>query len=104
MIDCCGKLDAAARHVGMLGFGGDEGGRRNLLRCFAHRHTIGGDTAGGNRGLRSRTAFEQAARDQQAIGAFSAGHGCNYTTVMAGLAPVISTIVALVSNRPERPA
>ena len=68
------KLDAAARHVGMLGRGGDDGRGRNCLRCLAHQHAVGGHQARGNRGLGAGAALEQAARDQKAICAFSGGH------------------------------
>ena len=82
MIERGGKLDAAARHIGVLGRGGDDGGGGDFLGGFANRDAVGGHPAGGDRGLRPRAAIEQAARDQQAIGSFAMGHGCNYTTVM----------------------
>src|SRR5580698_5392484 len=74
MIECRRKLDAAARHIRMLGLGGDDRGGRDCLRRLAHRHAVGGHQARGNRGLGAGAAFEQAARDQQAICAFSGGH------------------------------
>ncbi len=72
------KLDPAARHIGV--------GRRRLdgsvgsdrVRSLAHRNAIGGDEASRDCGLRPRAAFEQAARHQQAIGAFSGGHRDDY--------------------------
>ena len=74
MIERGRKLDAAARHIRMLGLGRDDRGRRNLLRRLAHRHAVGGHQAGGNCGLGAGAAFEQAARDQETIGTFSGGH------------------------------
>ena len=74
MIERGCKLDAAARHIRMLGRGGDDRGGRNCLRRLAHRHAVGGHQARGNRGLGAGAAFEQAARDQQPICAFSGGH------------------------------
>ena len=68
------KLDAAARHIRMLGLGCDDRGGRDCLRRLAHRHAVGGHQARGNRSLGAGAAIEQAARDQQAICAFSDGH------------------------------
>src|SRR5580658_9117352 len=74
MIEGGCKLDAAARHIRMLGLGRDDRGGRNCLRRLAHRHAVGGHQARGNRSLGAGAAFEQAARDQQSICAFSDGH------------------------------
>jgi len=68
------KLDAAARYIRMLGLGGNDRGGRNFLRRLAYRHAVGGHQARGNRGLGAGAAFEQAARDQQAICTFSGVH------------------------------
>ena len=59
----------------MLGCGFDRGGRRDRVRRLAHRRPVGGHPAGGDGGLRPGAAFEQAARDQKAIGALAGGHG-----------------------------
>ncbi len=75
MIERGGKLDAAARDIRVLGLRRDRRQRRDLLRSLAHRHAVGSHEAGRDRGLRPRPALKQAARDQQAIGAFSGGHG-----------------------------
>ena len=104
MIERGGKLDAAARHIGVLGLGGDDGGGGHFLRGFANGDAVGGHASGGDRGLRPRAAVEQAARDQQAIGSFAMGHGCNYTTVMAGLVPAIHAFGSAMSLRRGCPA
>ena len=75
MIERGGELDAAARHIGVLGRSGDDRGGGNSFGGFAHGLSVGGYPAGGNRGLRPRPAVEQAARDQQPIGSFFGGHG-----------------------------
>ncbi len=75
MIERRRKLDAAARDIRMLGLGLDQRGGGDFLRGLAHRRAVGGDPAGGDRGLRAGAALEQAARDQQAIGALARGHG-----------------------------
>src|SRR5580700_6479903 len=74
MIERGCKLDPATRHVRMLGLGRDDRGGRNCLRRLAYRHAVGGHQARGNRSLGAGAALEQAARDQQAICAFSDGH------------------------------
>ena len=71
MIERRGKLDAAARHVGVLGLGRDDGCGGDCIGRFADEHAVGGHPAGGDRGLRPGAAFEQAARDQEAIGSFA---------------------------------
>src|SRR5579862_1317123 len=72
------KLDAAARYVWMFGLRHDIGGRRNLLRCLAHRYAIGNHQARGNGGLCPGAALKQATRDQEAIGTVSNGHARDY--------------------------
>jgi hypothetical protein len=48
---------------------------RNLLGWLAYAHAVSADQARGNSGLGPGAAFEQATRDQKAIGTFSAHHG-----------------------------
>ena len=79
------KLDAAARHVRVLGRGLDGRRSGNLFGGFAQRHAVGADQACGNRRLGAGAAFKQAAGDQQPIGALF-GHRF-ILRVMAGLVP-----------------
>ena len=44
---------------------------RNLLGWLPYAHAVSGDQARGNSGLGPSAAFEQATRDQKAIGTFS---------------------------------
>ena len=69
------ELDAAARHPGEGGLRAQRRVDGDLIGWLAHRRLVGGDEAGGDRGLRLGAAFEQATLDEQAIGAQARGHG-----------------------------
>ena len=70
------KLDAAPRDKGMRGLGLQHGVGGNGFGWFCHRLFVGHHEAGFDGGPRPRAAFEQAAFDQQHIGAFAGrGHG-----------------------------
>ena len=71
-----GKLDAAARHVGVRGLGLQHGVGRNGLGRFCDLPVVGRHETRRDGGLRTRAALEQATLDQQDIGAFAGrGHG-----------------------------
>jgi hypothetical protein len=74
LIQRAGKFDAAARHPGMRGFCNDLGIIRKGFRCFRDLLAIGNDAACFDSGLRPRTAFEQAALNQQDVCALAFGH------------------------------
>ena len=71
MIERGGELHPAARDVRMRRRRAQRGIDRDLLRRLAHRRVVGGDQPGRDRGLRLGAAVEQAALDQQAIGALA---------------------------------
>ena len=73
LLQRAGQLDAAARHQGMRRLRLQRRVGGECLRRLQDRLVIGGDKAGFDRGLRPRTAFEQAALDQQQIGALAGG-------------------------------
>jgi hypothetical protein len=74
MIERSGELDAAARHIGVLWCCGELGARRNFVRGFSYHHAVGMHEAGGDGRLRLGAAVEQAALDEQAIGAHARAH------------------------------
>ena len=55
----------------MRGLGLQHGIRGKAVGGFEHRLAVGGHVAGLNRGLGPGAAFEQAALDQQQVGAFA---------------------------------
>src|SRR5215468_12217358 len=75
MIERGRELHAAARHPRVSRHGVQRCIDRDLVRRPADQDVIGGDEAGRNRSLRLGTAREQAALDQQAIGAQTWRHG-----------------------------
>ena len=74
MIERRGELHPAARDVRMRRCRAQARIHRDRLRCLAHGDVVGDDQAGRDRGLRLGAAVEQAALDQQAIGALAGGH------------------------------
>ena len=68
------KLDAAARHPRVLGLCLDLRVGRNFVGGLQDDFAAGCHQSGGNRSLCAGAAFEQAARDQQAVGALPFGH------------------------------
>ena len=81
MVERRRELHAAARDVRMRRARAQARVDRDLLGGLAHRRVVGADQAGFDRGLRLGAAFEQAALDQQAIGAL-AGGSCGTRVVM----------------------
>ncbi len=68
-----GKLDPAARDVGVRRLGLDHRVLRDGFRGLYHLLVVGGDEAGLDRRARPRPALEQAALDQQNIRALAGG-------------------------------
>lgn len=73
MIECGLKLEGAARDPRMLARGFEPRIRRDRLRGLAQGDAVGRDKSGRNRGLRSCAALEQAAFDEDDIGALARG-------------------------------
>jgi len=68
------ELDAAARDPGERGLGRDRRIDGDLLGGLAHGGAVGGDAAGRDGGLGLGAAVEEAARDQEQVGALAGGH------------------------------
>src|SRR3954470_13952582 len=71
LLERAGELHAAARNIGMRGLGQQFGVRRNGLRWLGHQLAVADDQTGFDRGPRAGSAFEQAALDQQNVGALA---------------------------------
>ena len=74
MIERGGKLHPAARDPGVGRLRAQHGVGGNLVGGLADRDIVGDDPAGRDGGLRLGPALEQAALDQQAIGAHALCH------------------------------
>ena len=75
MIECRRELHAAARHIGMRGAAASIAASMAISsEGFATGTAVGGDQPGRDCGLRLGAALEQAALDQQPIGAHASGH------------------------------
>jgi hypothetical protein len=74
MIERRRELHPAARDVRIRRCRAQVRIHRDRLRRLAHSDVIGDDQPGRDRGLRLGAAVEQAALDQQSIGALAVGH------------------------------
>ena len=74
------ELHAAARHPGVRRRGLQDRIDGNLIGRALHRNVVRRDETGGDRGLRLGAALEQAAFDQQPIGAHAGCHGRDVAT------------------------
>ena len=74
MIERGGKLHPAARHPGVRRLRPQHRVGGHLVGGLADRDIVGDHPAGRDGGLRLGPALEQAALDQQAVGAHALGH------------------------------
>ena len=86
MIEGSRELYPAARDVGMRRLGTKHRVSGNLLRWPCDNKLVGSHATGGDRALRLRAAFEQAALDEKPVNANAAGHAlCSAHEMMSGL-------------------
>ena len=91
------ELDAAARHKGMRGLRLQHGVGGDGLRRFCDRLVVGDDEAGLDRRARPRPALEQAALDQQDVGALAGRR-----VMVAAAWPSVSPMRAAMARDPPR--